>query len=85
MTNPKHGLRGLIIAGEWDRPIVVCTCGEIASGVRGARWQVWEDGGLLHATPSFDWAGHFHTFAHGVPRLTSDDVFGTKVEASYDD
>lgn len=81
-----HELRGLItFENDPSRPVVVCTCGEVASGVQGAHWLVSEENGLLSATPSFDWPGHFHTFAHGVPRLTSEDVFGTQVGASFDE
>jgi hypothetical protein len=82
----EHALRGLItFENDPARPVVVCTCGQVASGVPGARWIVQDENGLLSATPSFDWPGHFHTYANGVPRLTSEDVFGAHVGASFDD
>ena len=71
----EHALAGLLLTTDPERPIVACTCGEIASGVDEQKWNVMVHGdGTVSAIPSLNWPGHFHVYAAGVPILEYEDI-----------
>ena len=67
----EHGLAGIMLSDQPGRPIIVCRCGCVASGVTGQLWNITRhEDGSASCAPSLNWAGHFHVIAERTAVLS---------------